>query len=109
MILPNFSQKLYENEKMLGRRGAPALDPRLAQLFEMYTLHILGVIAMGPCFEAPMSLQRCQDGHQGNATMIPVLDTLHDVPWTQGNYKTGSVLCETKYLNFSPQEACPRY
>ena len=64
---------------------------------------------MGPCFEAPMSLQRCQDGHQGNATMIPVLDTLHDVPWTQGNYKTGSVLCETKYLNFSPQEACPRY
>ena len=64
---------------------------------------------MGPRYEAPMGLKGCKEGHQGNISITPVVETLHDVPWAgDDKYKIGSVMCKTKWLDGSPQEACPR-
>ena len=76
----------------------------------MYTHNFLAVVGLGPLHEMPTFLRECVEANLGNVTMVPFLDTLHDVPWAgKDKYKVGSILCETKRLDGSPQAACPRY
>ena len=66
-------------------------------------------VALNSFCEVAEEIKKWADEHYGNIAIVPVLDTLHDVPWSGGGkYKVGSVLCETKWINGSAQDACPR-
>ena len=66
-------------------------------------------VALNSFYEVAEGIKKCADEHYGNTAIVPVLDTLHDVPWSgDGKYKVGSVPCETKWMDGSAQEACPR-
>ena len=50
----------------------------------------------------------------GNATVCPVLGSLHSLPWAaEGQFRVGQLLCETfwprHYLDGAAQSVCPRY
>ena len=66
-------------------------------------------VALNSFCEVAEGIKKCADEHYGNTAIVPVLDTLHVVPWSgDGKYKVGSVLCETKWMDGSAQEACLR-
>ena len=66
-------------------------------------------VALNSFCEVAEGIKKCAEDHYGNTAIVPILDTLHDVPWSgDGKYKVGSVLCETKWMDGSAQDACPR-
>ena len=77
--------------------------------FKQLLFDIAGTVALGPACEPHLVLKKCVEMNQGNAVCQPLLDTLYPITWSKSKYKVGAVMCETQWLDGSPQDACPRY
>ncbi|XP_046575457.1 lengsin-like [Haliotis rubra] len=56
-----------------------------------------------------MRIDQAQSSNFGNVSIVPDPDTLRSIPWAPEGVKVAEMLCESRWKDNSPQEACPRY
>ncbi|XP_046341448.1 lengsin-like [Haliotis rufescens] len=94
-----------------GTSRGPAMHRRYAEKYLLGGLDLYEEILLFGYNNEIVILPHDKEYHNGNATLVPDLDTLRPIPWAGENtFKVAEILCESRWKkDLSPQAACPRY